>query len=40
MQALAQNGNGNASYIDSFKEAQKVLVEEAGATCSRPSPRT
>ncbi len=32
MQALAQNGNGNASYIDSFAEAQKVLVKEAGAT--------
>lgn len=31
-QALAQNGNGNASYIDSFKEAQKVLVEEIGGT--------
>jgi Ca-activated chloride channel family protein len=39
MQALAQNGNGNASYIDSFKEAQKVLVAEAAAR-SRPSPRT
>lgn len=32
MQALAQNGNGNASYIDSFKEAHKVLVEDAGGT--------
>jgi Ca-activated chloride channel family protein len=32
MQALAQNGNGNASYIDSFREAQKVLVEDAGGT--------
>jgi Ca-activated chloride channel family protein len=31
MQALAQNGNGNASYIDSFMEAQKVLVDEGGA---------
>jgi Ca-activated chloride channel homolog len=31
MQALAQNGDGNASYIDSFREAQKVLVEEGGA---------
>ena len=31
MQSLAQNGNGNASYIDSFQEAQKVLVEEGGA---------
>lgn len=32
MQALAQNGNGNASYIDNFREAQKVLVEEGGST--------
>ena len=32
MQSLAQNGNGNASYIDSFREAQKVLVEELGGT--------
>jgi Ca-activated chloride channel family protein len=31
MQELAQNGNGNASYIDSFREAQKVLVTEGGA---------
>jgi Ca-activated chloride channel family protein len=32
MQALAQNGNGVAAYIDSFKEAQKVLVEQIGGT--------
>lgn len=32
MQALAQNGNGNVSYIDSFREAQKVLVQEMGGT--------
>jgi Ca-activated chloride channel family protein len=32
MQALAQNGNGNASYISNFREAQKVLVEEVGGT--------
>jgi Ca-activated chloride channel family protein len=32
MQALAQNGNGNASYIGSFAEARKVLVEEIGGT--------
>ena len=32
MQSLAQNGNGNAAYIDSFREAQKVLVEEMGST--------
>ncbi len=29
MQTLAQNGNGTANYIDSLKEAQKVLVDEA-----------
>jgi Ca-activated chloride channel family protein len=32
MQALAQNGNGNAAYIDSLSEARKVLVEEATST--------
>lgn len=32
MQSLAQNGNGNAAYIDSLNEARKVLVEEAGST--------
>jgi Ca-activated chloride channel family protein len=32
MQSLAQNGNGNASYISSFREAHKVLVEEIGGT--------
>lgn len=32
MQALAQNGNGTAHYIDSFREAQRVLVDEVGAT--------
>jgi Uncharacterized protein containing a von Willebrand factor type A (vWA) domain len=32
MQALAQNGNGNASYIANFAEARKVLVEEIGGT--------
>jgi len=31
MQALAQNGNGNAAYIDSLSEARKVLVQEAGS---------
>lgn len=29
MQTLAQNGNGIAAYIDTLKEAQKVLVQEA-----------
>ncbi len=30
-QALAQNGNGVAVYIDTLNEAHKVLVQEAGA---------
>ena len=29
MQRLAQNGNGNAAYIDSLNEARKALVDEA-----------
>ena len=37
-QALAQNGNGVAAYIDTLNEAQKLLVQEAGSRCS-PSPR-
>ncbi len=32
MQKLAQNGNGNASYIDTLSEARKVLVDEAAGT--------
>ena len=32
METLADCGNGNYSYIDSFGEAKKVLVEELGAT--------
>ena len=28
MQALAQNGNGQANYIDNLPEAQKVLVDQ------------
>ena len=32
MQALAQNGNGVAAHIDSFREARKVLVEQIGGT--------
>ena len=32
MQRLAQNGNGNAAYIDGLSEARKVLVEEATST--------
>jgi Ca-activated chloride channel family protein len=31
-QALAQNGNGVAAYIDTINEARKVLVEEATST--------
>ena len=31
-QALAQNGNGVAAYIDTENEARKVLVQEAGAS--------
>lgn len=31
MQALAQNGNGVAAYIDTLNEARKVLVTEADA---------
>jgi Ca-activated chloride channel family protein len=31
-QALAQNGNGVAAYIDTLGEAQKVLVQEASAS--------
>ena len=30
MQALAQNGNGQAAYIDTLAEAQKVLVDQFG----------
>ncbi|MBQ7371517.1 MAG: von Willebrand factor type A domain-containing protein, partial [Blautia sp.] len=32
MEALADNGNGNYSYIDSVSEARKVLIDEMGAT--------
>ncbi len=32
MEALADNGNGNYSYIDSLLEARRVLVEEMGGT--------
>lgn len=32
MQALAQNGNGQAAYIDTLGEARKVLVEEMSGT--------
>ncbi len=32
MQTLAQNGNGNAAYIDNLSEARKALVEEASST--------
>ncbi|RWO34893.1 MAG: VWA domain-containing protein [Mesorhizobium sp.] len=32
MQAIAQNGNGTAAYIDTLAEAEKVLVEDASST--------
>ncbi len=32
MEMLADKGNGNYAYIDSLREARKVLVEEAGST--------
>lgn len=32
MQALAQNGNGAAAYIDTISEARKTLVDEASST--------
>lgn len=32
METLADNGNGNYSYIDSVNEAKRVLIEEKGAT--------
>lgn len=32
MEALANNGNGNYAYIDTFAEAKKVLAEEMSAT--------
>ena len=32
MEALADHGNGNYSYIDSIQEARRVLVDEAGST--------
>jgi Ca-activated chloride channel family protein len=32
METLADNGNGNYSYIDDINEARKVLVEEIGGT--------
>ena len=32
MQALAQNGNGIAAYIDDLNEARKVLIEEASSS--------
>ncbi len=32
MENLADHGNGNYSYIDTLREARKVLVSEAGST--------
>ena len=39
MEKLADKGNGHYAYIDSFREARKVLVEESAGRWSR-SPRT
>lgn len=32
MQELAQNGDGNAAYVDTLHEARKVLVDQVGGT--------
>ena len=32
MEALADHGNGNFAYIDSFEEARRVLVEKMAGT--------
>ena len=32
LEKLADQGNGNYAYIDSLREARKVLVEEIGGT--------
>ena len=32
MEMLADKGNGNYAYLDSIREAQKVLVREIGST--------
>lgn len=32
MEALADHGNGNYSYIDNISEARKVLIDEMGST--------
>lgn len=32
MQAIAQNGNGSAAYVDTLAEAEKVLVQDARST--------
>ncbi len=32
MEALADKGNGNYAYIDSFEEARRVLLDQASAT--------
>ncbi len=32
MQALADHGNGNATYIDTIHQARRALIEEMGAT--------
>ena len=32
MEQLADHGNGNYAYIDTLREARKVLVEQMGGT--------
>ncbi len=32
MEKLADKGNGNYAYIDSFSEGRKVLVEQMNST--------
>jgi len=32
LEALAKNGNGNATYVDTIHQARRALVEEMGAT--------
>ena len=32
LEKLADKGNGNYAYIDTLREARKVLVEQMGST--------
>jgi Ca-activated chloride channel family protein len=40
MQALAQNGNGVAAYVDSLNEARKLLRDDFDSASCSPSPTT